>query len=355
MKTVCTYVAVVVSCVMSGQLFAGEVDMLIKKLAEKNVITYGEAQKLITETNEQVRMQLGAGTYPGAPKWSQKFKLKGDLRLRQQSERKDNNERRNRWRMRYRLGIIAQISQGFEAAAGLATGGTDPRSTNQTLENGFSTKPIQLDYAYVSYMPIKWITFRGGKYPIKTALWKTGDLMWDSDIAVEGFGANLVHKVKAFELFFNGGYYVLDEFKNSGSSQMNNPSDPYMVFAQPGAKYSWTKLTYVKLAPHFYGFEHVKGEPPLPSSEGGNTRDANGNLKYDYDTVGASIEIGCDMIPFLPWHAIFAEYVKNSDPDNEDMGILAGAKIGDKKVGDRGQWQAKYNYRQLEADAWVDA
>ncbi len=351
-----------ISGMIATSLNAGEIDMLIKKLAEKKVISYGEAQQIMTESAEKVRLDLARGKHSGAPKWAQKIKMKGDIRLRHQTERKGiHSDRRNRNRIRYRLGVLASPVKGFEVMAGLATGGTDSRSTNQTMQDGFTTKGIQLDYAYAQFTPKSWLSFKGGKFGIKKALWKKADLCWDSDIAVEGYNLNIKRKAKPWEFFFHAGYWILDEFKNSGSSEINDPGDPSMLMVQPGIKYSWSKKTFIKFAPWIYQFSKVKDNPVLPNSEGGNTTYTNAGgadvLKYDYDSTGAVLEIGFAVpgnIPRVPWMGLFAEYIKNSDPDKKNEGALAGFALGDKKVKKCGQAQIKYNYRHLESDAWLD-
>jgi len=88
-------------------------------------------------------------------------------------------------------------------------------------------------------------------------------------------------------------------------------------------------------------------------SEGTNSRDADGNFKYDYDAVGVDAELGMNLSGPVPFAGIFGQYV-NSDASDDDLGYLAGIKFGYKKVEKFGQWQVKYNYRRLEKDAWPD-
>jgi len=45
--------------------------------------------------------------------------------------------------------------------------------------------------------------------------------------------------------------------------------------------------------------------------------------------------------------------VHNPDPSEENNGYLFGIKFGAEKI-KRGRWQAKYMYRHLEKDAWID-
>ncbi|MFH1283781.1 MAG: putative porin [bacterium] len=361
MKYLKILAAVIFNCALALSVMAGEIDMLLDKLAEKDVISYGEAQQIKTESAEQIRADIAAGKHADAPSWVQSIMLKGDVRLRNQTERKDQDERRNRNRVRAKVGILANVTPNWKAGIGLATGGTDSRSTNQTLEDGFSKKGIMLDYAYMNYIPVSWLALWGGKYGIENALWKTGDLLWDSDINVEGVNANIKYKVNSFKFFINSGYWILDEFKDSGSSQTNNPADPYMIMVQPGIKYSFSKPNYIKVASHFYQFQHVKDEAVLPNSEGGNTTYTNGAgntvLKYDYDSVGADAEIGFAIpggIPKLQWGAVFGEYIKNNNPDKRNEGSLGGIKLGEQKITEFGHIQATYMYRHLEKDAWLD-
>ena len=56
----------------------------------------------------------------------------------------------------------------------------------------------------------------------------------------------------------------------------------------------------------------------------------------------------------VPYGALFGEYIHSFDPDTDRDGWATGFKFGDKKVQKNGQWQAKYIYRRLERDAWVD-
>ena len=65
-----------------------------------------------------------------------------------------NTTERDRARIRFRLGAETKVNDQTKVLFGLATGGTDPRSTNQTLENSFELKDIRLDYVYAEYAPL---------------------------------------------------------------------------------------------------------------------------------------------------------------------------------------------------------
>ncbi|PIW62643.1 MAG: hypothetical protein COW13_02530, partial [Candidatus Omnitrophica bacterium CG12_big_fil_rev_8_21_14_0_65_50_5] len=131
--------------------------MLVQKLVEKGILTSGEAAELVAETKQLVEEELKNGSSYAAPKWTQKINVKQDVRLRYQyDERVNSATHRDRARVRYRLGVKADIIDGFKAGAGLASGSSDPRSTNQTLENTFETPDIRMDYAYGEYATDLW-------------------------------------------------------------------------------------------------------------------------------------------------------------------------------------------------------
>jgi len=350
---------------------AGEIDMLIKMLAEKDVITYGEAAQLMTETAEQVKADLAAGKHAGAPKWSQRLSFKGDIRLRHQTEKIDTGVRRDRGRIRYRLGLNANVSPGFTASAGLCTGSSDSRSTNQTMQDNFSTKSIMLDYVYVTYSPAPELTLYGGKFGIGNALWTASDLIWDTDLAPEGVNARYSKRHGKFGFFGNAGYYLMDEngsatdvLSDGGTSIKKDPAEPYMYILQAGMSYKINSDTSVKAAPTKYGFGKIKNYTTarFANTSGTNTTKSSSTAttatkfyKYDYNATGLDLEFDFTIpLLFMPAGRLYATYIANPDPDEENKGYLGGIRVGKKSVSSFGDWQARYMYRQLETDAFLD-
>ena len=130
---------------------AGENSSLLKKLVEKGVITEGEAAVLAEEANNEWN---DATALPG---WVNSMTLKGDLRLRY--EQKQNGEAggytgnrptRNRFRYRFRFGGTADLGNGWKAGFRLASGGTNPNSTNTTMDDHQQNDDIYIDQAYTS-------------------------------------------------------------------------------------------------------------------------------------------------------------------------------------------------------------
>ncbi len=330
---------------------AGEVDVLLDILVKKGVLTSSEAALVRDETKQAVAAELAAQKSYTVPSWVQKTKFKGDFRLRYQRESKKSTNDRHRGRYRFRLGVESDITDKVTVAGGIATGGDDPRSTNQTFANTFDTPDIRMDYAYVKFSPLSSLDIYGGKMKRKPVLWAPSDLLWDGDINPEGGSLAFTHAINDdIGFFFNGGVWVLDE---SGSDS----SDPYMKYLQPGFTFGFDHGIKLKTALTYYMFDSVEGSL-LDNSAGTNSLDVNGNLASSFKSLSPAAELSVKN-PFdgpIPYLAVFGEFVTNLDDDHvtETEGWLAGLKFGDKSVKKQGQWQFKYMFRKLEMDAFPD-
>ncbi len=95
--------------------------------------------------------------------WTDHIRLNGDLRLRYENIDEDGEQERNRVRFRARFGLSADVSDDIKIVLQLASGGDDPVSTNQTIDDGFSTKDIGIDLAYVDWSVNDEFSVYGGK------------------------------------------------------------------------------------------------------------------------------------------------------------------------------------------------
>jgi len=347
-------VAAMISVVTARISYAGEVDILVRKLVEKGILTPGEAaeiaavaKKEATEETKQMREEKTTSL----PQWAQNMKVKGDFRLRYQGEKRKASTERHRGRMRLRVGVEAEPTDKVKVGFGLASGSDgDPRSTNQTFQDSFAKKPVWIDYAYAHYEAFPWMTLIGGR--MKNPVWEPGDLLWDTDINPEGIAIKLDHKItSSLEAFLNESFFILDE-----SSADKN--DPFVLVTQPGLAWEATDKIKVKGAYSIYSFNQTKGRA-YDWTGSTNTRTSTGAnvLAYNYDTHGPSIAIDfAEPISILPIETagLFAEYITNPHVQKDNDGFLAGMKFGSRKVAKRGDWQAKYMYRRLEKDAWLD-
>jgi hypothetical protein len=337
--------------------FAGEVDLLVQKLVEKGILTPYEAQILKDDIRQDVNKQIAEGKNDALPSWIQSIKLKGDVRLRYQSEQKEASTVHNRGRVRYRLGLEAQPNSRFGVGAGLASGSdNDARSTNETLGDGFAKDGIYLDYAWGEYKPNQMLSMIGGKYNAsgKGYLWYTTDMMWDSDINQEGASAHMdLANALGGDAFLNAGYWTLSE-------SSSDASDAGMYYSQAGIAYSidagLEEPLKLKLAGTFYSKIYDDANSLLNN---GKTTQSAANNKYDYNKVYAG---SAELVYNWPEETsfpikmvgIFGDYVNNPDPSSENTGWAAGIKFGHKKVSDKKDWQFKYQYVSLGSVAWID-
>ena len=283
-------------------------------------------------------------------KWAEKIKLKGDLRLRRQYQKADpeigKSSSRERYRYRLRLGANAQVNDQVKVGLGFASGKDDARSTNETLDGGFSTKDIRLDYAFAEWTPGDWGSVVGGKFKRKPYLWAPTDMLWDGDVNPEGLSVHLHMKNSLGTAYGNAGHWLLEENKSVSD-------DPTLTYAQLGHKFKFGNM-FAHLAGTYYAFDGMKEAGVIGKRKGYNTLTATDKYMFDYDALGLSAEVGVQDV-WLPgkMFAVFTDYVKNDD-SNEDRGVAFGFKFGDRKVSNRHTWQFKYINADLEADAFPD-
>lgn len=350
--------AVAATMACSSSALAQSADALIDKLVDKGVLTVKEANDLREEADKGFNQAYSVKS--GMPEWVSALKLNGDFRGRYEGFFADDPgfEDRNRFRYRARFGVTAVMSDNFEAGLRLASGEVngDPISSNQTLQDNASKKPITIDLAYG-----KWTPINSGGWSLATTIGKMenpyvfSDLVFDSDYTPEGAGIQLgrnlgdKHAVK-----LNSGAFVLDEL--GGTTQ-----DPYMFGAQARLESTWSDRISTSLGASYMAIVNPEalGNGAVPNINVGNTRNAAGNLVYDYTpvVVDASATYLLDTFPMYPGSAKFpikvgGDYIYNdgassaADNDGWSAGILFG------KAGKKGTWEIAYTYKWLGGDAW---
>ncbi len=127
------------------------------------------------------------------------FVFSGDLRLRAEPTfggPTDRSQDRFRERIRLRFNAEAALNDQLNGGFSLASGDlNDPISTNQTLGQYTTRKPIAIDRAYATYNP-SWfrpLTLTGGKFAYP---WFNTELVWDKDLNPEGAGETLAFHVE---------------------------------------------------------------------------------------------------------------------------------------------------------------
>ena len=124
-----------------------------------------------------------------AMSWAERLSWKGDFRYRYEHIDQEGKDSRNRSRIRARTSLIADLSDTLEVGVGLATGGDDPVSSNQTIGGGGSSKDIKIDLAYFNWSGLENTNIIGGKYSNFLVRPAKKGLRWDGDWRPEGLGA----------------------------------------------------------------------------------------------------------------------------------------------------------------------
>ena len=254
------------------------------------------------------------------------LKISGDFRYRHEMiDDQTKDEVRNRQRIRARVMLDATVTDAIDFGLRLASGSDDPISTNQTLGDFFTSKGIQLDLAYFDVHPVsmKGLHIVGGK--MKNPYHCPGGmgLVWDGDLNPEGLALKYKTKnaAESMSLFANAGYMWVIE--NGSDDDVN------LIGGQGGATF---KL----------------GQADLTAGVGYFTyANADSFLGMEYNELEFFGELGMN-VGAHPAALVF-DFVMNNDADEEDTGMLVGAKFGKKK--NPGSWDLKVFYEELKANA----
>ena len=270
--------------------------------------------------------------------WTDTIRWKGDFRYRYESFDIEGRPNRDRNRIRARAALIADVTPTIEVGLGLASGGDDPVSSNQTLGGGGSTKDLRIDLAYFDWDGLKDTHVYGGKF--SNFVYKAGKnaLLWDGDWRPEGTGIK----------WDNGTF-----FANGLGTWIESDSDKEQSFAyltQLGVKLPIGDNVKLTAGVGYHNFE-TKGSGSYFGDDDdffGNSFDPVTNTYlYDYE----ELEFFADFDFELFGHPaqVFGNYVQNQAVDENDTGYAFGFKYGSAK--NKGEWQFGYVYEKLEADA----
>ena len=169
------------------------------------------------------------------------------------------------------------------------------------------------------------------------------DLVWDSDVNVEGVWAQYKPQFGPVEPFVNAGYFIVEE--NWGGH------DSILVAYQAGI--DWKIVNDVKLtfAGTYYDYDHYEA----------NFRYVHNNhlvgprlAAEEFETVNLTAKLSFKLFG-LPMGAYF-DWIHNcgeTDPtwlwNGQDDGCAAGLNVG--KNQKKGDWSAGYKYAHIEANA----
>jgi hypothetical protein len=335
--------------------------------------------------------------YPAALEWASRFRFGGDIRLRYQGDfYQDGNadlldpadpdsllnttQDRHRFRYRLRLKASAKVNDQMQAVIRLATGNEDnPVSTNDTLGDTLNKDTIVFDQAYLQWKPIRVFSMYGGRFP--NIFYKT-DLVWDSDVNLEGFALKTTPRIsRRVRAFIVGAAISIQEEEFSSD-------DKWLFAGQGGVEFQPWRYLLGKVGVSYYSYSRIQGEANDPAQPGANDFTApqfqqKGNtlfdidpdpgelllaLASDYDILNVTSEL--DFSVFTPYHiTIVFDWARNLGFDRDEVaartgltdvveatdGYQIGLKIGKPKIRFLGDWRLSAFYKRLESDAVLDA
>ncbi|HEX6573273.1 MAG TPA: putative porin, partial [Steroidobacteraceae bacterium] len=286
--------------------------------------------------------------------WASKIKGRGDLRYRHESittERVvdgsiEDAADRYRHRIRARLGFDAAVTDNVKATLLLATGGDDPRSSNQTLGGVATRKAIGLDMAYADWKFMQGGNALLGKQP--NPIFRPGQsLFYDGDFNPEG-GAVKFDRGMFFGTAY--GWWLTEQF-NSDPDTDN--TDANLFGLQAGLKFPLLGGETI-LAAHYSECGACQGRSPIyANNANGNTTFRVGTsttnlLTYDYDVLEIAAQMGATVgsLPLTLW----ANYAQNMADDVEyDTAYGVGVVLG--RASNPRTWEVGAFFQEIDKDA----
>lgn len=348
-------------------------------------------EEVLQETRKEIQSAA-------APEWTKRIRFGGDIRLRYQGDYFNKNngavldmsnpgqflnttDNQERYRVRARLGAIADINETTEAGLRLTTGNTtNPVTANQTMGTYFNKYSAVLDLAYLKTKPLPGLTLIGGR--LANPFFFT-DLVWWRDLTMDGFAGTYRHTLFGpFEGFATAGAFPLY------NAQLNQ-NDKWLYAGQVGLDIKPRKELQGTIGVAYYDYQHTKGVPNDPNNPGLNDYTApqfvqKGNTVFDIGSstsapfkpalaadfrelnVTGMLDVGF----WDPIHVIFlGDYVNNIGFDRaqvaaltgiptitaQTQGYQVGLSVGHLEIIRFPQWRAYGYYRYLQADAVIDA
>jgi len=373
---------------------AGEVDILVQKLVEKNILSPAEASIILDETKLQVSKDLAQAKSLSVPEWTQRIKWGGDVRYRTQGDwaKKTvsdtpggsyikNQQWRNRVRGRFYL--EGKVNDFTYAGARFAGGLTKANSTNDTLTNYWDKNYVMFDQYYMRFEAPSEMIRDYGKYFSDAKFWagrfpipfEYSEMVWDSDINPSGIAIQYVSPdikiggLPATNIYSNGGMLWLTE-----NSYTN--TDPILWALQIGAKTDEFGPfgTTLNFGTAIYNFANMQdkiytGSQYTGSATAGGTNSRwwqgdglssgdprLGGWKYGFKVLDLLLTIDNKKIMDYEFpHGFYLDFINNFGASNSDnQGYAIGGYIGKKKIKEPGDWKARAEYRYIGRDAIQD-
>jgi len=271
------------------------------------------------------------------PDWVKGIKLSGDIRFRSQSDFYDGNnslglidfqafndsspidingntnptgfpilnartDRTNRFRVRARLGLDANISPQVFASFRLASGDDNsPISTNQTLGGGLAKKDIWLDRAYLRLTPVPYASASFGRFPnpfVSTPLLFDDDLNFDGIVGT----ADARNYVPANTMLaVTGGAFPLGftnaNFPNNADNKRGD-TNRWLFSGQLKGSIRIADTVDISAAAAYHSFDKVQGRLSEPCALfNGNRQCSTDQLRPTFLRKGNTLFLSRNILP----------------------------------------------------------
>lgn len=174
------------------------------------------------------------------------------------------DQNRNRARFRARLGMEADLFDGFSAGFRIGSGDSNsPVSFNQTLGGSggnFSKYAVWIDRAFIKYSLRNDLTLQAGRFD--NPFFNATDLVYHRDLGFDGFAFQARYDVTPdFTPFVVAGAFpTFNTALDAGSNFSKLPSqDKWMFGAQIGANIRAVPEVELTLGAAYYDFRNVQG------------------------------------------------------------------------------------------------
>jgi hypothetical protein len=270
----------------------------------------------------------------------------GDFRIRYQHDAQDlegaNVLDRNRFRLRFRLNGKVHLYKDLDIGFRMVTGATGIQtSTNATFDEGFGSKSFDLDRAYFRWNP-KPFKMQGGKFQVP---FMKSELLWQSDVNVEGVSEEFSHKTGDTKLNLILGQFVVDEI---------NPGDDIFLLAYQGILQQQTKVGKFKFAVGYYDYVNHEDPATAPTAFGGATVNPTTSEVKVVNLMGAwsGKILGYTLLK------VFGEYAQNIGTlaaGNADLDTAWQVGVGyGEPVQKFGDFELRLIYRVVQTEAVLD-
>lgn len=314
--------------------------------------------------------------------WWERIRLSGDMRLREEDFIQDNAETRARFRFRYRLGITVNINPEWRAGFRLASGERgDITSANQSFDEAFTRKAIEIDRAFIEYTPKSVfgsgrpiLRLTGGKFGpahFRPAAILRSEMVIDNDVQVEGFHQEIMAISRTSGLVrgleFHGDQWVVDEASRADDAWVFGGQG--VVRLAPGG----ADLTVAAGVLHFTQPDRLararNGNDEIVVSNAVRLEDGTvveGGVPFDPDPdnpiagfvsrftiVTASAAMVVTPRGTTRPLSAFVDFAHNTQADDDNTALWVGAGWGQTRK--RGDWTAAAAWGRTEKEAVLSA